>query len=76
VTVRYVLHAGPVVSQNDGDTHFVSASDLARLYRLKPGEYVVAPHWRDPLSKGWKAPEGAIHLRPRRSGNYSLPPAS
>ena len=37
----YVLCRGYVNSAHDGDRHFISASQLARLYRVNPADCVV-----------------------------------
>jgi hypothetical protein len=66
---KYALHPGYVISKNDGDEHYISAGQLARLYRLGPFEYCV---WVEPniYLRVW---EDYIHLYPRYDGNYGRP---
>jgi len=65
---KYALHAGEVLSKNDDDMHYVSAIELARLYKLKPNEWV---EWGKPYCYGKKY-EDYIHLYPRFDGDYNI----
>lgn len=63
---RYVLHPGRVRSRNDGEQHFITASQLAMLYRISMDDCVV-------YQKGMPLDEpGSIHLFPRENGDYRL----
>jgi hypothetical protein len=62
---RYALHPGKIQSSSDGDTHFISASQLARLYRVRMSECVI---WKEGMHT-----HDYIHLFPRTNGNYQLP---
>lgn len=72
--IAFVLYPGFVISRTDGDRHYINADQLARLYGLRDGEYVVyqpprafdrAASWRrDPYA-------GLTSLFPRADGDYS-----
>lgn len=68
--MRYVIHPGQIISKHDGQEHYITASQLARLYKLKRGEYVVA----GPDKSGFQAQDDDVHLSPRYHGDYVLPP--
>ena len=70
MSVMYAIHGDIVVSQRDGDIHFVSAPMLARLYGLQPGQWIDATRAQSMF--GLKNPEDLIHLYPRSDGDYSL----
>ncbi len=67
--VIYVLVPGYVASRSDGDTHYITAGQLRELYGASPSQCVKEPFNKE----GWEPPEGAIYLRPRYDGDYSLP---
>lgn len=69
MTKKYALHPGNIVSRFDGDIHYIGVAALARLYELRPDEYIV---WTDSarLKYFW---EDVIHLFPREDGNYGRP---
>ena len=65
---RYALCPGEVVSQTDGDVHFVGAQALATLYEVPMAECVVMhPTDRadDPRFRGLP------RLKPRYDGDYN-----
>lgn len=64
----YVLHPGHVASKTDGDIHYIRAGELARCFGLYLSAPNVIVHGADR-----EIPEGAVHLYPRYSGDYSLP---
>jgi len=84
MTIRYILRPGTVTSRTDGDRHFITAGQLARLYGVNPAECLVVP-----LDK----PAGMLDtvyfqllfcaeqlegfgipvLRPQYSGDYRIP---
>ncbi|HDR9259590.1 TPA: hypothetical protein QDB21_005612 [Burkholderia vietnamiensis] len=71
----YVLHPGPITSATDGDSHYIDASALVRLYGLRDGEYVIyEPPRAFDRARSWRRDpyEGMTHLFPRADGNYSL----
>lgn len=64
--MTYILCPGIVVSETDGDAHFISASTLARLYGVDICTCkVIGFSQRD---RG----DGDIFLGPKSDGNYSL----
>ncbi|MBU0801383.1 MAG: hypothetical protein KKA05_10350 [Alphaproteobacteria bacterium] len=73
VEKRYLLYPDFVTSQSDGQSHFISATDLARLYGVPWDECVV---YRNP-DRGSESSryDGLISLSPRYDGDYRLPEA-
>ena len=67
---KYRLWPGPVESITDGDRHFISAPELARLYGVKMEECEIAG-FRD-RGKLLNGPY-LIDLTPRHDGNYEVP---
>lgn len=67
--IKYALHPGEVISENDGDKHYISCAQLAKLYRLDPDEYI---EWHDIISRGriWN---DYVHLYPKSNGKYGRP---
>lgn len=65
MTKKYLLLPGYVRSKTDGQSHYVSADQLVRLYGVDWRECVV----------GVDVPEldKLIVLMPRRDGNYAVP---
>ncbi len=65
--LRFAVIPSRITSKSDGDRHYVSASDLVRLYGLQLGEYVVVepsdPHFDIKT-------DGLIELWPLYNGNY------
>lgn len=68
---KYVLCPGFVRSRNDGDRHWISAPELARLYGVPIRECDVWDSRRPETLMGLKA-EGRVFLRPRADGNYEM----
>jgi hypothetical protein len=66
-TVRYIVSSGWVVSRSDGDRHFITAARLARLYGLRPGEWIAASDGRG------RDTRGLVVLAPRYDGDYRRP---
>jgi hypothetical protein len=65
---KYALHPGWVTSKSDGDRHWISGAQLARLYQLHPDEYII---WDD--SRGHQDSTLYAHLYPSFHGNYGRP---
>ena len=74
---RYVLMPGYVVSKNDGDRHYVSAAQLAFLYKVDMRDcYIYNPDNYRTESEFRMAQErmaDLIKLAPRYDGDYTLP---
>lgn len=59
---RYVLYPGPLKCEKDGQSHYVSASTLVRLYGVEMRDCVVFDP--DPANRRENY-EKCIHLHPR-----------
>lgn len=66
---KYLVVPGYIHSKNDGDRHFIGASQLMRLYGVKPQQCSVVTE--DGSTYGRY--KDMIVLRPRYDGNYTLP---
>ena len=66
MSADFIVCPGPVVSQTDGDTHYISAHSLINLYGVKRTECVI-------MSPTTARMEGLYVLDPRFDGDYSLP---
>ena len=68
---KYALHPGYVQSINDGESHFIDANQLSRLYNLRPNTWIV---WdiRRPETRQGRNQGDYIHLYPRFDGDYRL----
>lgn len=73
--IAFVVFPGFVKSERDGDEHYITAEQLAHLYRLDPGTWIVyqpprafdrAASWRRDPYEGLKA------IYPRRDGKYPI----
>lgn len=71
--IKYALHPGYVYSKNDGDMHWITALQLARLYGVKMGECIDVAYVQR-LNNQHAA--SLIHLYPDYNGNYKLPEES
>ena len=74
--LKYVIYPGEVVSESDGEKHFIGAEQLARLYGVDLTECMVVDDRRKftPASMmSWRKDSGLIHLYTRSDGDYKLP---
>ena len=69
MTPRFLLVPGYVRSVNDGDRHYVGIMALARLYELRPSEWVA---YREGVPMDAQR-RGLEPLYPRRDGKYGRP---
>ena len=70
--IKYVVCPDFVISQNDGDRHFVDAPTLMRLHHLKPVECIVVDMRRPETCLGrLEQIESLPHFFPRYGGEYS-----
>lgn len=69
IGIRYLLCPGSVISKNDGQTHYINAPELAKLYGVSLEECEIIDRNR------WSPYRylGLIRLEPRFDGNYTLP---
>ena len=65
----YAIHPGYIISQYDGDRHYVPFTDLAGLYGLDPKDCILWDINRVETYAG-RRPEDYIHLYPRADGRY------
>jgi len=69
MSIKYLVKPGYVTSQYDGDTHFVTFSQLIRLYGVKSNECINADTMQMTGNKdGWE--DDLIVLEPRYDGEY------
>lgn len=66
MSADFIVCPGEVISQTDGDVHFISAFTLINLYGVKRTECVI-------MSPSTARMEGLYVLDPRFDGDYSLP---
>lgn len=78
---KYMLHPGRTLSQQDYDVHFITASELMRLYRVKGLECSIchACDGRQSANADWIRKERCeknnprfIHLFPKYDGCYDI----
>ena len=68
---KYILFPGYVVSEYDGQRHYITAGQLARLYGVPLSKCLI--HQYSPLNQGYRKQTADIHLYPRSDGKYVLP---
>ena len=80
MTRRYLLCPGLVRSSTDGDRHYISAAQLARLYGVSMDDCHVLPNdneWASRMKRRFlldRVDGGElVPLRPRHDGDYALP---
>lgn len=66
------LVPGHVISKNDGQRHYISASRLAELYGIPPGQYIVWDR-ENPYTYRGRDKSKYHFLFPRADGKYELP---
>lgn len=69
MTAKYLVCPGYVTSRNDGETHYVGAGPLMKLYGVDPRECVIED------GRPGRQFEGLVRLIPRFDGNYKIPEA-
>ena len=67
--IKYALHPGEMISKSDGDMHYISAIQLASLYKVSMTECIVI---KDGEPGNSERPD-LIHLWPKYDGDYKLP---
>ena len=65
--IKYFVHPGKIMSNRDGDIHYISAKQLIRLYDVDPRECKIILKPQD--ERGYNVHKYK-HLRPRMDGNY------
>jgi hypothetical protein len=70
---KYLVKPGHVISESDGDEHYISFTQLTRLYGVDPDECLnnenlqmrgYPPNWNT---------DNLITLEPKYDGNYTIP---
>lgn len=64
--IKYHVVPGYITSKNDGEEHFISESQLVRLYGIKRNEYIVCA---DPT---YCREQEIRHLHANYNGDYNL----
>lgn len=71
--IKYILRPGYVRSQTDGQKHFITAHQLAFLYKVSMRECLIVNEDRDLKTYFFNDKErDAMLLYPRYDGNYAL----
>lgn len=70
---KYKVVGGYVESQNDGDSHYVSALQLCLLYGVNPSECHLVNLHKQATFRRLYSGNDLIELHPRRDGHYFLP---
>lgn len=64
---KYAVYPGYVISQNDGDRHYIGADQLIRLYGVDRRDCLIIREHERGMFVG-----GLIALTPQSNGDYSL----
>jgi hypothetical protein len=67
--MKIYCHGGHVVSQRDGQRHFVSAIVVARLHKLRAGPGVFFIGGKG-VPRGHRCDENCKHIYPNYQGHY------
>jgi hypothetical protein len=68
VIKRIYLHPGYVISNFDGNKHFIGSRQLAELYKVDLSKCYLVPYGRP--FRGHRNNKDEIHLYPRNNGIY------
>jgi hypothetical protein len=68
---RYVLCPGWIISKNDGDWHYISATKLAKCYGVNLRDCLIQRPRRILHPRFYPR---MVFLEPRFDGDYRLPP--
>lgn len=72
MTKKYMCHSGYVLSK-DGDTHFISAYTVMRLYGLESSNCTLISNPHQLRGYSEEQLKSIVHLQPRSDGSYTLP---
>lgn len=70
---KYAVYPGSVISEHDGQRHYVDAPTLMRLYRVSEEDCVVIRNEQDLKKYGSDFVRTLTPLRPRSNGSYDVP---
>ena len=68
---KYAIHPGNIKGWSDNDVHFITFTQLIRLYKVNPNECILWDLNR-PETYICRNYSDYIHLYPRVDGNYDL----
>jgi hypothetical protein len=71
--MAFVLFPGEVRSKTDGDIHYITAPELARLYGVDYKKCKVVYRDKESSIRGYRPQMGDVALLPKSNGDYSLP---
>jgi hypothetical protein len=71
--MTYVLFPGEVTSRTDGQEHYITAPELARLYGVEYAKCKVVYRYEESSIRGYRKQPNDVELYPRYDGNYKLP---
>jgi len=71
--MRYVLFPGFIISKYDGDSHYITARQLAELYGVDIRKCLIIYRDRPESHRGYHKSDDDIELYPDYHGNYNLP---
>jgi len=69
IKAKYLLFPGHVISKNDGQEHFITASQLAHCYDISIRECIT---YREELRPNPRERDDLIWLFPDWSGRYEV----
>lgn len=68
---KFIVHPGYIVSTTDGDRHYISFTQLCRLYQVNPRDCVDASNTYAMLGRGDDGNAKFFeHLYPKSNGDY------
>lgn len=71
--MAYILFPGKIRSKTDGDVHYITAPELARLYGVDYRKCKVVYMDKESSFRSYRKQPNDIELHPRSGGNYQLP---
>ena len=70
--IKYLCIGGTIISNTDGDEHYISPQRVAELYKVNLAECIFARDVTDEKLFALRYKPDLICLRPRTDGNYNL----
>ncbi len=67
--MKYIIHPGIERSKSDGTLHYITASQLIRLYGVNLKDCIIS---RENQGRKETYPDKCQHLYPQYDGNYSI----
>lgn len=69
---KYIVYSGYVISPRDGDTHYITASQVMALYRVSPQDCIIIKERNRPMELTGLDASEMLLLFPRSDGDYRL----